>query len=85
MNYRQLEEEDDIQAQRLYAFALEERKRGRLPGMGFKKMVDTCREIISKYPGTIYEAKAREMLGDIPERFYQMYNIKPEEINPPKK
>ena len=82
--YRQLSEEEDIQAQKLLEQAIFHRKEVRLGGMGAKYMVDFCREIIQKYPGTIYEEKARLMLGDIPERFRDRFHITPEEINPTK-
>ena len=72
--------EDELQAQRLFEMALFHRKAGRLPVMSFKKMVDYCREIITKYPNSSYAPKARRMLRDIPQRFRKQYNITDEEM-----
>ncbi len=61
--------------------ALAERKMARLPGMTYKRMVDYCRQIIQKWPGSEYAFKAKRMLADIPERYHQMYHITKEEID----
>ena len=82
--FREMSQEEKVQAEELYEMAKKSFEMGRLPGMTFKKAVDYCRDIIEKFPGTEYEAKARRMLGDIPERHKEMYNITPEEINPPR-
>jgi len=80
--FEELSLEDKVRAEQLFEMALFERKKGRLPGMGFKKMVDYCREIIEKWPKSTDAYKARRMLGDIPERYRERYNITDEEINP---
>jgi len=72
--------EDQVQAERLFEMALMQRKVGRLPGMGYKQMVDYCREIIEKYPQSPYAPKARRMLRDIPERYRKQFNITDEEM-----
>ena len=56
---------------------------GRLPaGMGYKQMVDNCREIIRRFPESEYDYKARRALADIPECFRNIYNVTPQEIAP---
>lgn len=80
--FKKLTEIENIDAERLFNVAIQGRKMGRLPGPGYKLMADSCRQIIEKYPGSIWAFKARRMLGDIPERFRQRYNITEEEINP---
>ena len=80
--FEELSLEDKVRAEQLFEMAVFERKKGRLPVMGFKKMVDYCREIIEKWPNSTYAYKARRMLGDIPERYREQYNITDEEINP---
>jgi len=50
--------------------------------MSYKLMVDYCRQIIEKWPGSVYAFKARRMLGEIPQRYRKQYNITEEEINP---
>jgi HJR/Mrr/RecB family endonuclease len=79
--FKELSEIDRIQAERLFEMAITHRKVGRLPGPTYKQMIDYCREIISKYPGTVYEYKAKRMLADIPERYRRRYNITQDEIN----
>ncbi|UCG57921.1 MAG: hypothetical protein JSU70_00160 [Phycisphaerales bacterium] len=83
--FRELSFEEKVEAERLLEWALNERKLGRLSmgpvRMGYKKMVDHCREIIQRWPGTEYEFKARRMLADIPERYHKMYGITADEIN----
>ena len=79
--FKELTEEEKIEAERLYEMAITERKMGRLPVMTYKKMVDYCREIIRKWPDSEYAFKAKRLLADLPERFHQMYNITKEEID----
>ena len=79
--FKELGEIDKVNAARLFESALRERKMGRLPGFTYKKMVDYCREIIEKYPDSVYAFKAKRMLSDIPERYRERYNITEEEIN----
>ncbi len=80
--FKELSLEDKVRAEQLFEMALFERKKGRLPvpGMGFKKMVDYCRQIIQMYPDSIYAFKARRMLADIPRRYRKQYNITEEEL-----
>jgi len=80
--FKELSEEDKVRAEQLFEMALTQRKMGRLPGMGYKKMVDYCRQIIEEYPDSIFAFKARRMLADIPERFRKQYKITDKEINP---
>lgn len=82
--FKELSLEDKVQAEKLFEMALAERKMGRLPGvrLGYKKMVEHCREIIERYPNSIYAFKARRMLGDIPKRYWKTYNITDKEVNP---
>ena len=79
--FKELSEIEEVEAQRLFEFALQQRKIGRLPVTGFKPMVDACREIIQKFPGSEFDYKARRMLGDIPERYRERYKITKEEID----
>ncbi len=81
--FKKLSEIEDIQAQRLFEAAMTARKMGRLPGirLGYKNMVDHCREIIRRWPDSKYAFEAKRMLADIPERYHKMYNITKEEID----
>ena len=73
---------EEIQAEKLFEMALAQRKMARLPGVNYKLMVDYCREIIEKYPASIYASKARRMLGEVPRQYWQQYNITEKEITP---
>ena len=81
--FKKLNEIEEIQAQRLFEAAMTERKMGRLPGvkLGYKNMVDHCREIIRRWPDSEYAFDAKRLLADIPERYHKMYNITKEEID----
>jgi type IV secretory pathway VirB10-like protein len=81
--FKKLSEIEDIQAQRLFEAAMTARKMGRLPGirLGYKNMVDHCREIIRRWPESEYAFNAKRLLADIPERYHKMYNITKEEID----
>lgn len=79
--FKELSEIEEIEAQRLFEYAIQQRKIGRLPGPGYKPMVDACREIMRKFPGSEFDYKARRMLADIPERYRQRYKITKEEID----
>ncbi len=79
--FEKLPIEEEVQAQKLHAMALEERKRSRLPMMTPKMMVDYCREIIQRWPRSEYAFQAKRMLADIPERYQEMYNVTDEETD----
>ncbi len=81
--FKKLSEIEEIQAQRLFEAAMTERKMGRLPGirLGYKNMVEHCREIIRRWPDSEYAFNAKRLLADIPERYHKMYNITKEEID----
>ena len=79
--FKELSLEDKVDAERLLEFAISQFEIGRLPGMGFKPMVDSCRQIIAKYPDSVYAFKAKRVLADMPERYRKRYNITTEEID----
>jgi outer membrane protein assembly factor BamD (BamD/ComL family) len=44
-------------------------------------MVQTCRQIIEKWPDSWYAYNAQKMLIDMPERFRERYKITQEELD----
>ena len=72
---QQLQEEDKVQAERLYNMAMFESKVAKKPMMTYKRMVDYCRQIINDYPRTFFAPKARELLREMPERYRKQYNV----------
>ncbi len=79
--FRELSEIENIDAEQIFNNAIQFRKIGRLPGPRYKVMVDACRLIIQKYPGSEWAWKAKRMLGDIPESYRSRYKITEEEID----
>ena len=79
--FRQLDEIEMVDAERLFEIAIQHRKMGRMGGIGFKQMVDYCRQIIGKYPDSLYAYKARRLLGEVPRRFWERYGITEQEVN----
>jgi len=79
--FKPMNETDEIEATRFYNVAVQDRSIGRLPGTGYKLMVDNCRRIIEKWPDSIYAYKSKQMMADLREQYKQRYNITPEEID----
>jgi len=79
--FRELSEIENIDAEQLFNNAIQFRKIGRLPGPRYRVMVDACRQIIQRYPGSEWAWKAKRMLGDIPEHYRSRYHITKEEID----
>jgi len=79
--FKKLSMEDEIEAQRLWEWVVNQRKMGRLPIMGYGQMVKTCRQIIQRWPESKYAFLARRALADLPERYHTMYKITKEEMD----
>jgi len=77
----ELSEIDEIEAERLLNVAVPGRSIGRLPMTGFKLMVDNCRMTISRWPESWYAYRAKQMLADMPERFWSRYKVTKEEVD----
>lgn len=79
---RELTDVERVQAQTLFEAALFERKKARLPvpGMGYKRMVEYCRQIIKRFPTTPEALMARKMLAEVPENERERYGITDEEL-----
>ncbi len=79
--FRKLNSEEEIEAERLWQRVLNQRKMGRLPATRYNEMVDTCREIIHRWPESEYAFKAKRTLSDLPEKYQQMHNVTKEELD----
>jgi hypothetical protein len=79
--FTSLDETEQIEAEQLLAMIPTGRSIGRLPMTGFNLMVETCRQIIEKWPGSIYDYKARRALNQIPERYRERYKITEQELD----
>jgi len=79
--FKPLSEIEEVEAERLYNVAVPGRSIGRLPMTRFKLMVDSCRQIIRRWPDSRYAYNAKKLLADMPERYYESYKVTPEEID----
>ncbi|MHC4060295.1 MAG: hypothetical protein ACYSR6_01615 [Planctomycetota bacterium] len=79
--FSELSEIEKIEAERLLQVAVPGRSIGRLPTTGFNLMVQTCRQIIQRWPDSWYAYRAKQMLADMPERFRPRYRITEEELD----
>lgn len=79
--FRKLDLIEDVEAQKLMEWVINQRSMGRLPIMGYGEMVRKCREIKRRWPGTKYAYQATKALGDLLPKYHKMYSIKPEEID----
>lgn len=84
LKFRELTEDEKAGASQLFELAMTQRKMGRLPGVSYGAMVQYCREIIERYPGSEYAYKAKRMLADIPANQRERFHITDDEINPNK-
>jgi hypothetical protein len=81
MYFTELSEIEQIEAERLLNIAVPGRSMGRLPATGYNLMVESCRQIIRRWPDSWYAYRAKEMLADMPERFRGRYNITEQELD----
>jgi hypothetical protein len=79
--FTNLDETEQIAAEQLLAMLPTGRSIGRLPMTGFGLMVETSRQIMGRWPGSIYDYKARRALNQMPERFRDRYRITEQELD----
>jgi hypothetical protein len=79
--FTQLDETERIEAEQRLAMLPTGRSIGRLPMTGYNLMVETCRQIMGRWPGSIYDYKARRALNQMPERFRERYRITNSELD----
>lgn len=73
--FKEVAEIESIDAENTLAKIPSFRSIGRAPMMGYKPMVESCRLLMQRYPGTIYDYKARRALAQIPKQYRQRYGI----------
>jgi hypothetical protein len=79
--FKEVSEIESIDAENILANIPSFRTIGRLPFTGYKAMVESCRLLIRRYPGTIYGYKARRALAQIPQQYWGQYGITDEEVD----
>jgi len=79
--YKELSEEDKIQAERKLQAAKDLfMPLGRKMGMTYKRGVEICRGIMREYPGSEYAEQARQLLRQVPENQRSRYGITDQEL-----
>jgi hypothetical protein len=83
LKFKEQTEEERAGAEQQFEWAIKCREMARLPGPGYGRMVEACRNIIERYPATEYDYKARRMLGEVPRNQWERFNITEQEITFP--
>jgi hypothetical protein len=78
---KQLDEIEDVEAERLLNVAVPGLSIGRLPMSGYSLMVSTCRQITQRWPDSHYAYTAKRMLAQLPEQSKQNYGITSQEVD----
>jgi len=79
--FTELSEEEKIGAENILATVPSWRTIGRMPLTGYNIMVESCRLLMERWPGSEYDYKARRALAQIPKRFWERYKITQEEVD----
>lgn len=79
--FKPLSEIEMIEAERLLSVAVPGRSISRLPMTGAKLMVDSCRQIIRRWPDSWCAYRAKQLLADLPERDQKRYSVTKEELD----
>jgi hypothetical protein len=85
LKFKEMTEDEKAGAGQQFEVAIKEREMARLPGLGYGRMVEACRNIIERYPGTEYDFKARRMLAEVPRNQWERFHITEQEITFPQK
>ncbi len=75
-----LSEMDQIEAQRFLNVAAPGYSLGSLQ-VGYNLMMQNCRQILRKWPGSTYAYRAKVMIIDMPERHRQRYKVTEDELD----
>jgi hypothetical protein len=75
-----LSETDRIEADRLLNVAVPGYSLGSLQ-VGYKLMMDNCRQILRKWPESTYAYRAKVMIIEMPQRHRQRYNVTADELD----
>ncbi len=79
--FKDVSEIEKFEADRLMQMIPSWRTIGRMPFTGYNVMVESCRVLMNRWPGTKYDYMARRALGQIPERYLGRYQITKEDID----
>lgn len=81
MYFKPMDEIEEVEAQRILPVATAGRSIGRLPVTHFNLMVQGCRQILQRWPDSWYAFRAKQMLEEMPERFWRIYKVTEQELD----
>ena len=79
--FKDVSEIEKFEADRLMQMIPSWRTIGRMPFTGYNVMVESCRVLMNRWPGTRYDYMARRALAQMPERYRGRYQITKEDID----
>lgn len=79
--FTKLDEVGRLDAEEIFATIPSFKSIGRLPMLGYHTMMQSCLQLMQRYPGSIYDYKARRALAQIPKQYWSRYRIKPQMVD----
>ena len=79
--FTEVSEIESIEAERLLQTIPSFRSVGRMPFMNYSAMVESCRLLMKRWPGSRYDYMARRALSKVPENYWSRYGITGEEVD----
>lgn len=79
--FKPLSQIEQIEAERIMQTVPSWRSIGRLPMTGYTAMVQSCRQLMNRFPGSKYDYMGRRALANIPEHYWARYHITEEEVS----
>ncbi len=79
--FKEVSEIENIEADRILQMIPSWRTIGRMPFTGYNAMVESCRLLMERWPGSRYDYMARRALSEVPQRFWGRYQITDKEID----
>lgn len=79
--FTEVPEEEGFEAQNIVATIPSWRTIGRMPFTGYNIMVESCRLLMSRWPGSKYDYMARRALSQVPQRYWGRYKITADEVD----
>jgi hypothetical protein len=79
--FKEVSEIEKFEADRLMQMIPSFRTIGRMPFTGYNVMVESCRQLMNRWPGSRYDYMARRALAQMPERYQGRYRITKEDID----
>ncbi len=79
--FTEVPEEEGFEAENILATIPSWRTIGRMPFTGYNVMVESCRLLMNRWPGSRYDYMARRALSQVPQRYWERYKITAQEVD----